>query len=75
MAEFRRTPITLEQAAEDWYRKAAKQGLSQAQYDLSAILATDIMAYQDNLPSENQEKRLVDACMWLVLADAKGHYN
>jgi uncharacterized protein len=60
-------------AAEEWYRKAAEQGLGQAQYDLAAILAGDIIAYQDNRPSEDQESRLVDAYMWLVLAKAQGH--
>ncbi len=61
-----------DQAAEEWYRKAAEQGIDQARYALCAILAGDFMAGQDNRPLEEQESRIVEAYMWLVLANAQG---
>lgn len=58
--------------AEEWYREAAKKGVDKAQYALCAILAGDFMAGQNNRPPKEQESRIVEAYMWLVLANAQG---
>lgn len=60
-------------AAEEWYRKAAEQGLAEAQFQLACILAADLIAGQAG-PGENEESnRLTEAYMWLILASKGGH--
>ena len=59
--------------AEKWYRKAAEQGLAEAQYNLAAILAADAMAGQAGYMTDDEGERFVEAYMWLILANTRGH--
>jgi TPR repeat protein len=58
--------------AEEWYRRAAEQGLHEAQYQLAAILAADAMADQGNYTPKEVEQRFIEAYMWLLLAHPSG---
>ncbi len=59
--------------AEEWYRKAADQGLAEAQYNLAAILVADAMAGQAGHSASEQHERFVEGYMWLILANARSH--
>ena len=61
-----------DRAAEEWYRKAAEQGLSEAQFSIAAVLAGDIMAGHDRHSTDEQGERLVEAYMWLLQARSSG---
>lgn len=59
--------------AEKWYRKAAEQGLAESQFQLATILAADIMAGQATYNAGEESERIVEAYMWLILANNRGH--
>ncbi len=68
--------------AEDWYRKAAENGLPEAQFCLATILAADYMQQTQNydyFPDignttlDERERRFVDAYKWLLLAKQAKH--
>ncbi len=63
--------------AEYWYRRAAEQGLPEAQFNLSAILASDLMLALQRGAAPNdsgqKEKRFIEAYMWVSLAAPQGH--
>jgi len=61
-----------DQAAEEWYRKAAEQGIGKAQYNLCCLLAADIMTSDDKSSQEDQDRKMVDAYMWLTIANEQG---
>ncbi len=62
-----------DRAAEQWYRKAAEQGLPEAQYNLAAILAADLMAGKEGDDAEEIQRRFIEAYTWLTLAAAQDH--
>ncbi len=62
-----------DRAAEQWYRKAAEQGLPEAQYNLAAILAADLMAGKEGDDAEENQRRFIEAYTWLTLAAAQDH--
>jgi hypothetical protein len=62
-----------DQATEQWYRKASEQGLGKAQYGLCCMLAADIMTGQSILSQEDQKKTMVEAFMWLTIANEQGY--
>ena len=76
-----------DETAEYWYRKASEQGLANAQFNLAAILAADLMAgdkpelviepFRPDGPIseayEERHERYVEAYMWLLCAEAQGH--
>ena len=63
---------TQDAEAKHWYRKAAEQGVAEAQYNLAALLAADAMAGLGDY-RKDEEERFIEAYMWLTLADEKGH--
>ncbi len=54
-----------------WFRKAADQGLPNAQWNLASILAADLMAGQVSYDPEDEGERLIEAYMWVTLAAAQ----
>ena len=59
--------------AAQWYRKAAVQGVPEAQFNLAALLAADVMAGQVSIGTNEEEQRLSEAYVWTTLAAAQGH--
>ena len=68
--------------AESWYRKAAAQGLSSAQFNLAAIIAADLFPFRPGDPIHHSPKavpeaeradRLAEGYMWALLAARQGH--
>ena len=71
-----------DQVAEKWYRRAAHNGLPQAQYSLAVILASDYMnqtsdyGYEPDIGDttlKEQENRFVEAYAWLLEAKRGKH--
>ena len=70
--------------AEDWYRKAAENGLPEAQYCLATILAADYMQQTENYgytpdigntTLDEREQKFLEAYKWLLLAKQAKHRN
>ncbi len=70
--------------AEDWYRKAAENGLPEAQYGLATILAADYMQQIEkdrytpdigNTTPDEREQKFLEAYKWLLLAEKAKHRN
>ena len=61
--------------AEFWYRKAAEKGSREAQYQLAAILAADMMVKSKASRTDEQEvsERIMEGFMWAYLAALKNH--
>ena len=67
--------------AEEWYRKAALQGMPDAQFNLAAILVSDLMVgeadyvaeKEADYDAEKEERLLTEAYMWVTLAAAQDH--
>ena len=61
--------------AEIWYRKAAEKGSREAQYQLAAILAADMMVKHKASRTDEQEvsERVMEGFMWVYLAALKNH--
>ncbi len=61
--------------AEFWYRKAAEKGSREAQFQLAAILAADMMVKSKASGTDEQEvsERVMEGFMWAYLAALKNH--
>ena len=61
--------------AEFWYRKASDKGSREAQYQLGAILAADMMHGPVARQTDEQEfsERVLEGYMWLYLSALKKH--
>ena len=59
--------------AEEWYRRAATQGLALAQHNLAAILAADLMLELEIVSTDDTDRKLVEGYMWEKLAADQGH--
>ncbi len=61
--------------AEFWYRKASEKGSREAQYQLGAILAADMMRGPVARQTDEQEfsERVLEGYMWLYLSALKKH--
>ncbi len=68
--------------AEDWYRKAAENGLPEAQFCLAAILAADYMQQAEdygynpeigNTTLNEREQKFLEAYKWLLIAKQAKH--
>ena len=66
-------PIRQDELAQKWYRKAAEQGLAEAQFNLAATLAAEAMAGLSDHSREQESQRFVETYMWLLLAEIGGH--
>lgn len=60
-----------DEEAEKHYRLAAEQGLPEAQYGLSAILATDVVKWGEVVLTEDPRKA-IEAYKWLYIAKLRG---
>ena len=59
--------------AMQWYRKAAQQGLAEAQFNLAAVLIADLMVGATPASVKQNEKKFIEAYMWVSLAANAGH--
>ena len=65
--------IRIDHLAEEWYRRAAVQGLAEAQFNLAAILASDLMVGHASHDAGVEESQLIEAYMWVTLAADQNH--
>lgn len=70
--------------AEDWYRKAAENGLPEAQFGLATILTADYLRQTENFgyapdtgnsTLDEREQKFLEAYKWLLLAKQAKHRN